>query len=245
MSDLLVKNDVPAAVLASCYPVFQPLVQLETGAPAGYEALLRSAASESPERLFRTARAGGFLYELDTGAIRQAVSCYFGEIPDPRRAPLLFMNIFPSTLLHPSFDRFMEDDLFRRHPPSGQMVLEINEAHEEEKMWDIQLLGDKIRELRRLGFLIALDDVGSGAASLRKIVEYEPDIVKLDRYFGNQLAASPGKQKLVSLFVDYCSGSSGLVLEGLEEADDLAMARLLGVPIGQGFLLGRPGSGRF
>lgn len=72
-------------------------------------------------------------------------------------------------------------------------------------MWDIPLLGRKIREMRQHGLLIALDDVGSGAASLKKIVEYEPDIVKLDRFFGKQLAASPSKQKLVALFVAYCS----------------------------------------
>lgn len=43
----------------SCYPVFQPLVQLATGITAGYEALLRSQASESPQSLFQAARSLG------------------------------------------------------------------------------------------------------------------------------------------------------------------------------------------
>ncbi|EJL38741.1 hypothetical protein BAG01nite_05320 [Brevibacillus agri] len=222
------------------YSVFQPLVELANGKCFGYEALLRCSSGASPERLFQTARQSGRLYELDTTAMRGAVFAYFAEVSQAQHAPYLFLNVFPSTLLHPGFCALLEE-MLAAHPACCQrIVLEINEATEEDKMWDIRLLGQKIRDLRAYGYLIALDDVGSGAASLRKIVEYEPDIVKLDRYFGNQLALSPNKQKLVSLFVDFCRGQSHLVLEGLEEPDDLATAKTLGVPLGQGFLLGRP-----
>ncbi|MGN7470593.1 EAL domain-containing protein [Brevibacillus sp. SAFN-007a] len=224
------------------YSVFQPLVELTNGKCFGYEALLRCSSGASPERLFQTARQSGYLYDLDTIAMRGAVSSYFADASKTQHTPYLFLNVFPSTLLHPGFCAFLAD-MADAHPACYQrIVLEINEATEEEKMWDIRLLGQKIRDLRAYGYLIALDDVGSGAASLRKIVDYEPDIVKLDRYFGNQLALSPSKQKIVSLFVDFCLGHSHLVLEGLEEPDDLAVATALGVPIGQGFLLGRPSS---
>jgi EAL domain-containing protein (putative c-di-GMP-specific phosphodiesterase class I) len=224
----------------SCYPVFQPLVQLATGITAGYEALLRSQASESPQSLFQAARSDNRLYELDAWSIRQAVAAYFAEPVPAGGCALLFVNVFPSTLLSPRFDRMVQEELggFRAYFP--QIVLEINEADEENKMWEVGELGRAVEKLRGYGFRIALDDVGSGAASLKKIVEYEPDIVKLDRYFGTGLSAHPGKRKLVSLFVEYCSGKQRLVLEGIENPEDLAAARSLGVPIGQGFLLGRP-----
>lgn len=224
------------------YAAYQPLVELANGQCFGYEALLRCASKQSPEQLFQTARQAGQLYELDTAAMRGAVSSYFAEMPAGRNAPYLFVNLFPSTLLNPLFLPFLDELLAAFPGIARRIVLEINEAAEEDKMWDVRLLGQKIRELRAYGFLIALDDVGSGAASLRKIVEYEPDVVKLDRYFGSQLAHHPNKQKLVSLFVDFCLGQSQLVLEGLEELDDLAAAKALGVPVGQGFLLGRPRS---
>ena len=64
--------------------------------------------------------------------------------------------------------------------------------------------------------------------------------LKLDRYFGNQLSAHLAKQKLVSLFVDFYRGHIELVLEGIENPEDLLVAQELGVPVGQGFLLGRP-----
>ncbi|MED1958713.1 EAL domain-containing protein [Brevibacillus formosus] len=220
------------------YPVFQPLVHLTTGQFFGYEALLRSAAHRTREALFRKARAEGYLYELDTLSMKKAMESYFTRVTFYDQAPLLFINVFPSTLLNPAFLSFITEGLFGSW--NRRIVLEINEANEEDKMWEIRLLGQKIRELRQHGFLIALDDVGSGAASLKKIVEYEPDIVKLDRYFGKQLSSIPNKQKLVSLFVQYCQDHTQLVLEGIEEPEDLAVALALGVPVGQGFLLGHP-----
>ncbi|NQF13149.1 EAL domain-containing protein [Brevibacillus sp. HB1.3] len=221
------------------FPVFQPLVHLTTGQFFGYEALLRSATHRTPEALFRKARAEGYLYELDTLSMKKAIESYSTRVTFLDHAPLLFVNVFPSTLLNPAFLSFItEGCLFRLW--SRRIVLEINEANEEDKMWEIRVLGQKIRELRQHGFLIALDDVGSGAASLKKIVEYEPDIVKLDRYFGKQLSSIPNKQKLVSLFVQYCHDHTQLVLEGIEEPEDLAVALALGVPVGQGFLLGHP-----
>ncbi|MGG4444772.1 EAL domain-containing protein [Brevibacillus fortis] len=220
------------------YPVFQPLLHLRSGQFFGYEALLRSSTHQSPEFLFRKARSEGHLYELDTLSMKKAIEVYFTNVTSFDHAPLLFINVFPSTLINPAFLSFISEDLFGSW--NNRIVLEINEANEEDKMWEIRLLGQKIRELRQQGFLIALDDVGSGAASLKKIVEYEPDIVKLDRYFGKQLSSLPNKQKLVSLFVQYCQDQTQLVLEGIEEPEDLSAALELGVPIGQGFLLGHP-----
>ncbi|MBY0087468.1 EAL domain-containing protein [Brevibacillus sp. M2.1A] len=220
------------------YPVFQPLVHLATGHFFGYEALLRSSTQHSPEFLFRKAREEGHLFEWDTMSMKKAIESYFTNVTFNDHAPYLFINVFPSTLVNPAFLSFVTEGLFGSW--NRRIVLEINETNEEDKMWELRLLGKKIRELRQHGFLIALDDVGSGAASLKKIVEYEPDIVKLDRYFGNQLSSMPNKQKLVSLFVQYCQDHIQLVLEGIEEPEDLAVALALGVPVGQGFLLGYP-----
>jgi EAL domain-containing protein (putative c-di-GMP-specific phosphodiesterase class I) len=222
------------------HSLFQPIVWLESERIYGHEALLRSSENVSPDHLFREARTQQFLYELDSGAMARSISTYFQQLGNYGTAAWLFVNVFPSTLLNPAFSQWVARDLLDRRFPLNQIVLEINEAPEEEKMWDIALLGEKLSEMRQYGFLIALDDVGSGAASLKKIVEYKPDIVKLDRYFGKQLAINTAKQRLVSLFVEFCRGERLLVLEGIEHANDLSVARSLGVPLGQGFLLGHP-----
>ncbi|MFB9274468.1 EAL domain-containing protein [Cohnella cellulosilytica] len=227
-----------------CYSLFQPIVWLEDQRVYGYEALLRSSEKILPDHLFRLARTRNDLYELDCRAMAGSISTYFQQIGHDEPAAWLFVNVFPSTLLNPAFSKWIVQDMLNSRFPLNQIILEINEAPEEEKMWDIGLLGEKLSEMRRYGFRIALDDVGSGAASLKKIVEYEPDIVKLDRYFGKQLARNTAKQRLVSLFAEFCRGEMLLVLEGIEHADDLSVARSLGVPLGQGYLLGRPAARR-
>jgi len=222
------------------YSLFQPIVWIENERVHGHEALLRSSDSISPDCLFRLARAHRYVYELDSGAMARSISTYFQQMENCGSPTWLFVNVFPSTLLNPAFSAWIVNKFLDNGFPLNRIVLEINEAPEEEKMWDIALLGERLSEMRQYGFLIALDDVGSGAASLKKIVEYKPDIVKLDRYFGKHLATNTAKQRLVSLFAEFCRGERLLVLEGIERADDLIAARSLGVPLGQGFLLGRP-----
>ncbi|WP_130609442.1 EAL domain-containing protein [Cohnella abietis] len=92
---------------STLYSVFQPLLQLNTGELAGYEALIRSTTNDTPECLFQFARSAGFLYELDVMSMKRSVSAYFAEMFDKNNSPLLFVNIFPSTLLNPSFSMFV------------------------------------------------------------------------------------------------------------------------------------------
>lgn len=149
------------------FPVFQPLVNLETGDYIGFEALLRSTSGQSPELIFRSARLAGQLYELDILSIQKAVSSFFSNSDNTSGAPILFINVFPSTLLHSAFLKWINKLLVSYSFVCHRIVLEINETSEEEKMWDIGRLGRIIQNLRQLGFLIALDDVGSGAASIK------------------------------------------------------------------------------
>jgi EAL domain-containing protein (putative c-di-GMP-specific phosphodiesterase class I) len=72
------------------------------------------------------------------------------------------------------------------------------------------------------------------------ILELEPDFIKLDRLFSLDLSKSTSKQKMISLFVEYCKNNTKLILEGIETPEDLAIAKCLGVDIGQGYVLDMP-----
>lgn len=222
------------------YPVFQPLFLLTDNQPTGYEALLRSTKGLSPAFIFRQTRLEDRLYELDTFSLRAAITAFANQSRGGTDTPLLFVNLFPSTILHPDFPGFLQRTMEASTLTSDRIVLEISEAKEEDQIWEIEGLGNRLRQLREDGFRYALDDVGKGAASLTKMIEYEPDFLKLDRFFCSGLSASPKKQRLVSLFVQYCRDQAQLVLEGIERQEDLEMAISLGVPIGQGYLLGMP-----
>lgn len=212
---------------------YQPLYYLSNWSLCGYEALFRCRLCENPEIVFHAARKQKRIYDLDTASILLSALSYFSV----KRDGNLFVNVFPSTLLHPAFFSFIDKLTNNLSISTRNIILEINESEEIE---DAQQMRIVISFLRRLGFRIAFDDIGKGSATLKNIIEFEPDIIKLDRYFSMGLAGSDKKQKLIKMLVDFCQDDVQLVLEGLEKPEDLAIAKVLGIRIGQGYLLGRP-----
>ena len=87
----------------------------------------------------------------------------------------------------------------------------------------------------------AVDDFGGGVSDFQKIIEISPNYIKLDRYFSKDLRSKTRKQSVVKFLVNYCiKYKMGLILEGLESNDEIALAKSLGVYYGQGFGLGKP-----
>jgi len=214
---------------------YQPLYFLSDWALLGHEAFLRSQYFATPELLFQNAERLNKLYELDILSFFKAIVFYTSR--NKALQTSLFVNVFPSTLLHPDFHHFL-DELLSNHPiPKGKIVLEINESQE---VNDVKSMRNVLSFLRQNGFRIALDDVGKGFASLRSLVELETDFIKLDKYFSIDLSVSTKKQNLIELLVRYCNDDAYLILEGIEKSEDLAIAKALGIDIGQGYLLGKP-----
>ena len=213
------------------YHVFQPIYALKDWHLFAYEALLRCEFVQNPELLFQLAMKQNRLYELD-------ISSIFHALTSVRKQYIqLFINVYPSTIVHPSFPDFLRK-LKRMRSSCQSIVLEINES---EKISDIDLLRKAIRFLRTNGFSVALDDLGKGEFSIQTVMELEPDFVKLDRYYSIDLSNSIEKQNEIQMILDVCQQKNiYLVLEGIEEPKDLAMAKKLGVHLGQGYLLGRP-----
>ncbi|WP_236708072.1 EAL domain-containing protein [Brevibacillus choshinensis] len=222
------------------YHAFQPICNLPGKNRLGYEALLRSKKAVHPEGLFQTAKEKNKLLELDTRSLYYALLAFFHS-PDRCNNELLFVNIFPSTIVEDSFPDFIQEITCDFEPFLDHIVLEINESIMEGKIWNEPIFLQRIADLRQIGFLIALDDVGEGTTTFRKILEIAPDFIKIDRFFSQNLSDSQEKQKVVRLFVEFCRDDSQLILEGVEEEEDYACAAMIGVAIGQGYLFGKPG----
>lgn len=234
------RYDVKKLQLVKMEHVYQPMWNSKDKTLFGYEALLRfpeGFADEGIEACFEWARDAGVLYDLDTRSITGAADSFPLYQLDKER---LFINIYPSTLLHPQFEKFIDQFLLTYPQAAGKVVFELNETKSEEDSWEIKELKEKVQLLKEKGFYIALDDIGKGAAELQKIIELAPDYIKLDRYFSVDLAKNKEKQEMISLFVQYAKGKMGLILEGIEYEWDLEAAQKLQVPVAQGYLLGRP-----
>jgi EAL domain-containing protein (putative c-di-GMP-specific phosphodiesterase class I) len=218
---------------------YQSIVDFKTGEIYGYESLMRSSLKIEPEKLLRMAMRQNRLYELDTACIMEGVLSYFSS-GCRRESQALFVNVFPSTLLNPSFVPFLDKLRGKVDVPASSIVFEINEAKEEEEIWEVMELKQIVSVLRNEGFRIAMDDVGEGAAGLKKIVEFEPDIIKMSRYFALNLSFSEKKQRLLKMFADYCGKETVMILEGIETMEDSVCAKHLGVTLGQGYFWGVP-----
>lgn len=215
--------------------LFQPIIHAEDHTHFAYEAFLRSTSCSNPLQLFDNARRHNQLYSLDTTSIEKAISACHGYLKTH-----VFLNVFPSSLLQESFFDLLEALDKQYHKVCTQMVLELNETNEEHEVWNSETFKDCLRELRKRKIPFALDDVGTGQASLQKLIDLAPEYVKLDRFFSKDLSDSVNKQKIISFFVDYCDSHSKLILEGIETSDDFHTAKDLGVEFVQGYLFGRP-----
>ncbi|KAB8132330.1 EAL domain-containing protein [Gracilibacillus oryzae] len=216
---------------------FQALYDLETLSIMGYEALLRTNLFKNPEILFEQASQTDRFFDLEIQSIRKAFRA-FDELCETTDEKSLLLNVFPSNLMNDHFVSYIEQFIAGRRFKPEQVIFEINES---DAMTNVSALSQNVNLLRKKGFLIGIDDVGKGVSSLQAIVELQPDYVKMDRYFANQLAKSNRKQEMVRSIVTYCFNTeTKFVLEGIEIPEDLEMAKSIGVSIVQGFLLAEP-----
>lgn len=217
---------------------YQALYDLDTLEPIGYEALLRTNLYKNPEILFEQASTTDRFYELECKSIKNALASFSELITKQYNRIKILINVFPANLKHPDFLAHLLEFMENKKFEPKQVIIEINESDILNKADDLTVY---VQELKDAGFLIAIDDVGKGVSSLQAIVELQPDYVKMDRYFANQLATSSRKQEMVRSIVTYCLHTdTKFVLEGVEIPEDLEMAKSIGVSIVQGFLLAVP-----
>jgi len=222
---------------------FQPVVDLTQGRIYGHESLIRGPADtvfHMPERLFSEARRQGVHPQLELASAHTGLQAFHSQASDT--AGYLFVNMSASALVH--FWTIWGDEMATRILAGlalepGRIVIELTEH--DPAAPNMGALSEAFASLRAQGMRVALDDYGVGHSSLQLWAEVQPDLVKIDRYFFDGISTDEHKQKLVRavLAVAQCYGTP-TVAEGIENAEDLAAVRDLGVRYAQGWFLGRP-----
>jgi PAS domain S-box-containing protein len=208
-------------------PIFQPIVDLSSGATVGYEALTRFVDGSRPDEVFATALECGLGIELETATVAASLEAARGL---PRRA-WLSLNVSPSLLADVAT---LGAALGVRARP---LVLEITE-HE-----PIEAYGPLREAVLRLGpeIRLAVDDAGAGVANFHHLVELRPDFVKIDAGLVRGVDADVGRQAVVAGILHFAAAAGCQVIaEGIETDAELIAVTELGVTLGQGYLLGRP-----
>ncbi len=210
--------------------VFQPIVAMETGKTWALEALVRCKWPEfaNPTKLFERAAE-----EKATGRLGRPIR----DVAFSRGAgQRLFVNVHPDELSSRWLVR--PDDPLNYH--DGEVYLEITEAAAFEYF---ELCRSVLRELTtRARVNLVVDDFGAGHSNLKRILDLEPSVVKLDRELVHDLHKSRRQQVLVRAVVEMCQDlGAKVVAEGIETLDELQAVRDSGADLAQGFLLAKPG----
>ncbi len=217
--------------------VFQPIVEIATGATIAYEALARGpegSALQRPDRLFAAAAAAGRVQELDwlcrATAVRSALAAGL------QRHQTLFLNCEPSAFgsscppVHAAiWDRAMRE---------LDVVVEITERAVTDRPAE---LSTEVSEHRAAGRGIALDDLGADVRSLALLPLVEPDVIKLDLRLVQDRPSIDQAAIVSAVAAERERTGAAILAEGIETDEHLVVARALGATLGQGWLWGRPG----
>jgi EAL domain-containing protein (putative c-di-GMP-specific phosphodiesterase class I) len=224
--------------------VFQPIVDLRSAEPYGYEVLGRCRAlagplaevSRDPASLLELASHHGRLLRLD----RRWRELAFDIIAEEKGfAGPFFLNVDPRVIEDPEYTPGYTLSLAARHKlPPARFVLELTELASR----DPDAVERVLAHYSSQGFRVALDDLGAGQQSLVTLLRVAPEIVKLDRDLVRSVDTDPARGHLLLALSEFARRTGiQLIAEGIETLGELRAVIAAGVPFGQGFLLGRPG----
>jgi len=182
----------------------------------------------SPDQWFDEAIDIGLNVQLELAVIRRILA-------DLHRFPsgtYVSINISPETILRGDIQNHFVG------VPHHRIVLEVTEHA---SVGDYDMISRMLEPLRSLGVRVAVDDAGSGYASLRHILRLKPDIIKLDASLIHQIDKDPGSRALAAAIVRFAEQTDCIVVaEGVETKSELAVLLALDINKAQGYLLGRP-----
>lgn len=205
----------------------QPIRRLDTGETLAFEALTRFSDGVPPNVQFADAALHGLGLAMERATLA-------GAIDSTKALPAnqaLSVNVSAEMLIHgPGIAKLIA--------AAGRPI--ILELTEHERIDDypavrvaFQRFGPDVK--------LAVDDAGSGFASLRHILALQPTYVKLDIEWVHGIDLDPVRRALVSGLAYFATETGAtLVGEGIETDTELETLRELGIPLGQGYLLGRP-----
>lgn len=238
--DLMGANELSLLIAKGALTThFQPIVDLRDGEIYGYESLARGVNDNGdlvyPDKLFRWAKEGEMLFYLDRAC--RETSLKTAAVKNIKNK--VFINFIPTAIYDP------EHCLQSTVKWATQLEFDpkniIFEVTETEQVEDVEHLNKILTFYKSQGYMVALDDVGSGYSSLNMIARLKPDIVKIDREIIDGIDTNPVNQSVFKAIVSLAKESGIIVLaEGAERAEEIAYCTANGADLAQGYYFGKP-----
>lgn len=216
---------------------FQPVVDLDSGRIASYEALVRGTGDEPAAQVLARVTAGN-RYAFDQSCRVTAIALA-SRLGLQQTGANLSINFIPGAMYRPENCVRATLAAARRYRfPVERLTFELTEN---EQVTDTKKLGEIFRVYREHRFSTALDDFGAGFSGLSLLAAFTPDIVKIDMALIRGLDTDSRRQAIVGGIVGICRAlDTKVVAEGVETRAELSALRALGLSLFQGYLFARP-----
>ncbi|TVV75072.1 EAL domain-containing protein [Sphingomonas solaris] len=216
---------------------FQPIMDLETGTPFAYEALVRGPNGEGALSVLSQVN-GTNRYAFDQRCRVKAIetAAKAGLLDGPAR---LSINFLPNAVYSPAACIQLTLKTARAIDfPTDRLIFEFTEN---EEMVDPAHVANIIATYQKMGFGTALDDFGAGHAGLNLLARFQPDIIKLDMELIRGVDSSLPRRLIVDGVTRMATALGVTVIaEGIETEAELDALRAIGVRYVQGYYFARP-----
>jgi EAL domain-containing protein (putative c-di-GMP-specific phosphodiesterase class I) len=221
---------------------YQPIVDCERREVLAHEALCRGTLEglRFPDAIFGVAERTHRVWELGR-VLRDLVATELDARTDTddEQGSLVFINVHPGDIDDPVFLEQAVSGRLRRH--AERVVVELTERA---AIRDYRRVKAVFATLRRCGYRLAIDDLGSGYAGLTALAELEPDFIKFDMGLVRDLHLHPVKQRLIRRMHEFAIEiGAETISEGVETVEERDALLRTGCTKMQGYLFARPAPG--
>lgn len=216
---------------------YQPIIASDLRRVTGAEALVRwfhpTKGAISPARFIPVAEETGLMLQLGEWVLRRAIA-QAALWPDLGIA----INVSPVQFRHANLVAILREALDETGVEAHRLTLEVTEGLLLERS---QRTAETLASLRALGFKIALDDFGTGFSSLRYLLDFRFDTLKIDRSFVSGQSQAGSAQTIIRSVVQMArTMGMKVVAEGVETGLEATVMQALGCDYLQGYYFAKP-----
>jgi diguanylate cyclase (GGDEF)-like protein len=244
VSRLQLESDLRQAIEQKEFCVYyQPIVSLQTGRLAGFEALVRwnhpRRGLVSPADFIPVAEETGLIVPIGEWVLNEAcarVRQWQSDSPS-HRSLSLSVNLSARQVAQPDLLNRIKEALENSKLNPHCLKLEITESV---VMENAEAAAQMFKQLRSLGVQLSIDDFGTGYSSLSYLHRFPLNYLKIDRSFVMRLTTDNDNAIVRTISTLARNLGMEVIAEGIETEEQFQQLKMLGCEYGQGYLFSRP-----